>query len=135
MDCSTRLITILLLLTLVQTACGENAELRSPTFFLCAENIEAAKFGRSRDGEPIVVVSLTADGAKQLDMFSRAHLGTLASVVHGSDVLVDAELQSVVSSGIVVSRSLTESDAAAIVERLARPASRPCGETLRSDAR
>lgn len=101
---------------------------RVPTFFLCSENVESAKLSRSLDGEPVIVVEMNGYGARQLEFFSRRHLGERASVRHGTDLLVEAELRSFVSSGIVLSREMPEPEAAQVLERLSTPASDPCGE-------
>jgi hypothetical protein len=100
-----------------------------PTFFLCKTNVSAAQLAKAPDSQFEAVIRLTPDASRQLSDFTNGHIGEIADIRIGSELVARIAIQAHVQSGIVaVGRTSSREQVEALVARLnSLPPGLSCG--------
>ena len=98
-----------------------------PHFDLCTSFLSDSALGVFHRGQWLVNVKLSAQGTAALAEFTRVHLGEVARVLVGEDLVVETRVQVVVDSGRLQGKANTKEEAEALLRKLRSAPAGPCG--------
>ena len=97
-----------------------------PTFYLCEANVADISTSRS-DERFLVTVRLTDVGTEQWVAFTTGHISRQVHVNVGSVLLIEAEIRTPITSGLLEIARVDRASAEDVREAIADALASPCG--------